>query len=117
MTASISWVHVGDLHMDEADGWRSRDRLQSIVAELNDHVGEAADFVFLPGDNANHATPGRYRAITDALAPLRLPYRVIPGDHDFEPGNLGNYEAAFPETTRPESEIIAGHRCKNGRRW
>lgn len=111
MTASISWVHVGDLHMDEADGWASRERLERIVAEVNEHVDAAADFVFLPGDNANHATPAQYRAITDALAQLRLPYRVIPGDHDFEPGDLAHYEAAFPKPHRPEVEVIAGRRC------
>jgi 3',5'-cyclic AMP phosphodiesterase CpdA len=86
MTSSISWVHIGDLHMDEADGWQSRDRLAAIVAELNAHVGGPADFVFLPGDNANHATAEQYRVITDTLASLLLPWRVIPGDHDFETG-------------------------------
>lgn len=111
MIPSISWVHIGDLHMDEADGWRSRDRLATIVGEINAHVGSAADFVFLPGDNANHATPEQYRAITETLAPMQLPYRVIPGDHDFELGHLGNYDAAFPEANRPEVEVIAGHRC------
>ena len=111
MSASISWVHIGDLHMDEADGFLSRDRLAAIVGEIGAHIGGAADFVFLPGDNANHATPEQYRMIVEALAPLRLPYRVIPGDHDFEPGDLANYEAAFPEANRPEAEVIAGHRC------
>lgn len=111
MTASISWVHIGDLHMDEADGWQSRDRLAAIVGEIDTHVGASADFVFLPGDNANHATPEQYRAIIETLAPLRLPYRVIPGDHDFEGGQLEEYEAAFPAAARPEIESIAGHRC------
>jgi hypothetical protein len=35
MTASITWVQIGDLHMDEADGWRSRDRLERIVSQIN----------------------------------------------------------------------------------
>ena len=108
---SLSWVHIGDLHMDEANGWQSRDRLAAIVAEIEAHVGEAADFVYLPGDNANHATAEQYRVIVETLAPLRLPYRVIPGDHDFENGDLANYEAAFAEVNRPEMEVIAGHRC------
>lgn len=110
-TASVSWVHVGDLHMDDAGGWTSRGRLKRIVAEVNAHVGHAADFVFLPGDNANHATPEQYRAIVDALAPLSLPYRVIPGDHDFELGDLAHHDAAFPKANRPDVEVVAGHRC------
>jgi hypothetical protein len=40
-----------------------------------------------------------------------LPWRVIPGDHDFETGDLSIYNAAFPEACRPEMEVIAGHRC------
>ena len=111
MTASVTWVHIGDLHMDEADDYASRDRLDAIVAEICAHVGDAAHFVFLPGDNANHATPDQYRHIVEGLAPLTLPYRVIPGDHDFELGDLANYEAAFPEANRPEVDVIAGHRC------
>lgn len=109
--SSITWVHIGDLHMDEADGFASRARLDAIVAEIGAHIGTAADFVFLPGDNANHAAPEQYRQIVEGLVPLRLPYRVIAGDHDFELGDLVNYDAAFPKANRPEVEVIAGHRC------
>ena len=111
MNKTLTWLHVGDLHMDEADGLLSKPRLQAIVAEANTRIGDAADFVFLPGDNANHATPEQYGHILEALAPLQLPWRAIPGDHDFELGDLVNYEAAFPEANRPEVEVIAGHRC------
>lgn len=111
MNRSISWVHVGDLHMDKADGWQSRDRLNAIVAEVNTCIGDAADFIFLPGDNANHGAPEEYRVITDALALAQLPYRVIAGDHDREPGDLRNFEAAFSKQTRPGMEVIAGYRC------
>ncbi|WP_390902660.1 metallophosphoesterase family protein [Sphingomonas oryzagri] len=97
--------------MEEADGWLSRERLDRIVAEVNSCVGDSADFVFLPGDNANHATPEQYRMIVEALDPLLLPWRAIAGDHDFEPGDLANFEAAIPIANRPESEVIAGHRC------
>jgi Icc protein len=109
--SSITWVHIGDLHMDEANGWQSRDRLAAIVAEINAHIGDAADFVYLPGDNANHATAEQYRVIADTIASLRLPYRVIHGDHDFELGDLAHYDAAFAEANHPEVEVIAGHRC------
>ncbi|MFE8645003.1 metallophosphoesterase family protein [Sphingomonas sp. NCPPB 2930] len=110
MKHSISWVHIGDLHMDEADGWASRPRLDAIVTEINTHA-RAVDFVYLPGDNANHATPAQYAAIVGALSRLERPWRVIPGDHDFEGGSLDHYHAAFPAANRPEAEVIAGHRC------
>ncbi|WP_314372355.1 metallophosphoesterase [Sphingomonas paucimobilis] len=109
--SGLCWVHIGDLHLDEDDGWQSLDRLSEIVAQVNARIGAAADFVFLPGDNANHGTPDQYARMLDALAPLSRPWRIIPGDHDFEPGDLSAYEAAIPEAHRPESEVLAGHRC------
>lgn len=111
MGGTICWAHVGDLHLDEADDWQSLDRLTSIVRQLNGHATGGVDFVFLPGDNANHGTPDQYRRMIEALAPLELPWRIIPGDHDFEPGDLDAYDAAVPEANRPELELIAGHRC------
>ena len=111
MSGGICWVHVGDLHLDADDGWESLDRLRAVVAQVNARIGEAADFVFLPGDNANHGTPEQYARMLDALAPLSRPWRIIPGDHDFEPGDLTAYDAAIPSANRPETEVIAGHRC------
>ncbi len=75
--SGIAWVHIGDLHLDEADDWQGLDRLATIVAQVNRHMGEA-DFVFVPGDNANHGTPEQYARMMDALAPLSLPWRIIP---------------------------------------
>ncbi len=94
---SLTRVHVGDLHMDEANGWQRRDRLAATVAQINAPVSDAADFVYLPGDNVDHAMVERYRIITDTLAPRRLPHRVIPDDHD----------AALPKANRPEVAVIA----------
>lgn len=111
VTQAISWVHVGDLHMDEADQWLAEGRLRRIVDEVNRFMSRDVDFVFLPGDNANHATADQYAAIVDALSPLTIPYRVIPGDHDFEEKTLEGYRAAFDEACRPEVEVLAGHRC------
>ncbi|MDI3383244.1 metallophosphoesterase family protein [Xenophilus aerolatus] len=110
MTSSICWLHVGDLHMDEADGWTALPRLRQIVEEANAHAGDAA-FVYLPGDNANHATAPQYAAIVDAMSALKLPWRAIPGDHDFEGGSLATYEAFVAPEHRPEVEVFAGHRC------
>ena len=40
MTATISWVHVGEPHMDEADSWLARDRLCAIVAAVDRHIAD-----------------------------------------------------------------------------
>jgi len=110
MTATITWVHIGDLHADEADEWQGIARLERLVAELAP-VAEGIDFVFIPGDNANHATPEQYRRIQTALAPLGLPVLTIPGDHDFEDGTLAAFLDGTPEAMRPFDRVIAGHRC------
>lgn len=110
-SSSITWAHIGDLHADAADGWTGIERLGRIVAELNGPLGQGVDFVFLPGDNANHGRPDEYRRIVESLAGLSLPWRAIPGDHDFEPGDLDAYLDAIPSANRPHEDMIAGHRC------
>lgn len=97
---SLTRVHVGDLHMDEADGWQRRDRLAATVAQINAPVSNAADLVYLPDENVDPVMVERYRIITETLAPLRLPYHVIPGDHD----------AALLEANSPEVAVIVGDR-------
>lgn len=111
MTATLAWVHCGDLHLHEGDGWTSFARVRKLVAEVNARIGNRADFLFLPGDNANHGTPRQYRRMIDALAPLGLLWRIIPGDPDFESGDLKAFHAAVPKSNGPETEIVRGHRC------
>lgn len=111
MNNTVAWIQVGDLHMDADSDWISLSRLQSIVDEANLHLEHGVDFLFLPGDNANHGTADQYAAVNRALQPLRLPWYVIPGDHDFEPGDLSAYEAAFGAERRPEAKVIGSHRC------
>lgn len=108
---SVTWAHIGDIHADEDDRFEGVERLRAIVAELNGPIGADFDFVFLPGDNANHGTAAQYEHLLEALGPLRLPWRIIPGDHDFEHGNLDAYKAAIRAANRPDVDVIAGHRC------
>jgi len=107
---TLAWLHVGDLHADPADDWIGVERLKEIVAQANDHL-EDLDFLYLPGDNANTGTAEEYAAILAALAPLRLPWRTVPGDHDFHGRTLASYDDAIPPQCRPRVETISGHRC------
>ena len=108
---AISWVHIGDLHLDEADDWESLKGLERLVSQVEQQLAGSIDFVYLPGDNANHGKLDQYAAMIEELGALTMPWRVIPGDHDYEPGNLDAYKEIIPPENRPECEVIAGHRC------
>ncbi len=90
----VSWLHIGDLHASSEDGWSSVATLSRIVDSIDAHVPPGAiDFVYLPGDNADHGEREQYRRVVAILDRLVVPHHAIPGDHDFEPKSL----AAFAE--------------------
>ena len=108
----VSWLHIGDLHASQEDNWQSVDLLSCIVEEINHRtLPHAIDFVFLPGDNANHGEPEQYRRIAQALSPLTLPWHAIAGDHDFEPGSLDNFRAALAHSPLPRAVHVNGRRA------
>jgi hypothetical protein len=113
----VRWLHLGDLHASDEDGWESVGRLSRIVEEIEANVPAGAlHFAYLPGDNAHHGRPEQYRRIEAALAPLSLPVYVIPGDHDFEPGHLEAFRTLSGETLagvvdRPTSIALGDRRA------
>jgi len=107
--AALTWLHVGDLHMDAAHPDR-RLALERVVDEAR-HFAGALDFAFLPGDNADNGTAEQYRLVRAALDRLRLPLRIIPGDHDFEPRSLDAYHGVRGAARLPAAATISGHRC------
>ncbi|MES3153148.1 metallophosphoesterase family protein [Sphingomonas faeni] len=110
MAGCLTWIHFGDLHVDDADGYEGLTRFRALVALARAQLGGMVDFAVLPGDNANHGTGEQYAGIADAMTGLELPWHVLAGDHDFEPGDLTAMRAI---TTRmaPYAETIAGYRC------
>lgn len=107
----VSWLHIGDLHASSEDGWSSVATLARIVDSIAADVPPGAiDFVYLPGDNADHGEREQYRRVASVLDRLVVPHHAIPGDHDFEPKSL----AAFAETmgdASPAMLRIAGRRA------
>ena len=65
MAGCLTWIHFGDLHVDEADGYEGLSRFRALVAVAQARLGDAVDFAFLPGDNANHGTADQYARIAD----------------------------------------------------
>ncbi len=79
-------AHLSDLHVT-ADGARpatdydTGTRLAAAVAHLN-ALSPRPDLVLVTGDLVNGPKPGEYEALAAILAPLAIPYRVLPGNHD-----------------------------------
>jgi predicted phosphodiesterase len=107
----LTWVHCGDLHVSHEDDYTSIPRLQALVDEVNSHLADAVDFVFLPGDNANNGTLEQYRRIGAMLRDIRLPVHAIPGDHDFEPGTLDAFYHMHGAESLPKMVVMDGRRC------
>jgi len=84
---SLTWAHVGDLHITGEDEPNYRDFL-SIVEAINTHLAGQIDFCVLPGDNADDGSADQYALIRRGLERLKVPIYVIPGDHDRKPGDL-----------------------------
>ncbi len=107
----LSWVHFGDLHVTDEDGYESANRLKQLVYAVNTNIAHGVQFAYLPGDNANNGKPAQYARIRSALATLRLPTNAIPGDHDFEPGSLDTFRRELNATALPKRIDVNGHRC------
>src|SRR5487761_2317629 len=58
----VSWVHIGDLHIQTADMQNYKD-FQSILQELNQEFAGGVNFAVLPGDNANEGSDSEYHLI------------------------------------------------------
>jgi hypothetical protein len=86
----VSWVHYGDLHMTTRDQKNYRD-LQALINEVNASMTDSIDFIYLPGDNADHGKPEEYEPVRDCLDRLLLPWHSIIGDHDVHPRSFDNY--------------------------
>ncbi len=106
----LAWLHIGDLHLAEAGAESHRD-LGRIVALANTLPPGSLDFAVLPGDNADDGTAEQFQLVRSAVAPLRLPLHILPGDHDFKPRNLDAYYAVLGAERLPFAKTVAGHRC------
>src|SRR5689334_11388213 len=89
--AQISDLHIkppGALAYGKVDTAKA---LERCVAALNE-FDPAPDFVVISGDLADTPTSEEYQYLTRLLAPLKLPFAGIPGNHD----SRELMRAAFP---------------------
>src|SRR5262249_6180036 len=72
--------------------------LERCIATLNE-LAPAPDFVVISGDLADTPTAEEYEHLTRLLAPLKLPFASIPGNHD----SREMLRAAFPASDYAQS--------------
>lgn len=87
-------VQVTDLHFIPT-GLRlldidPRERLEVAIAEINDRHGDA-DLCVITGDLADRGAPEAYALLRETLAGLRVPHRLLLGNHD----HRAHFVAAF----------------------
>jgi len=107
---SLTWVHVGDLHITDADQPNYRDFL-GLVEQINGTLAPHINFCVLPGDNADDGTPEQYALVRQGLDHLRTPVHVIPGDHDRKPGDLAAFYDGLGIAALPLSMVYGNYRC------
>ena len=103
-------LHIGDLHVTD-DGLQNHLDLKRIVDDINTHVGDDLDLIVLPGDIADDGTMEQFLLVSDEMARLDLPWRAIPGDHDFKPRSLDNFYNMLGCGWLPSIEEINGCVC------
>jgi 3',5'-cyclic AMP phosphodiesterase CpdA len=97
MSKQIRIAQVSDLHI-KGQGQLAYGRvdtsqaLERCVVTLNE-LNPAPDFVVISGDLADTPTAAEYAHLKRLLAPLKLPFAGIPGNHD----SREMMRAAFPE--------------------
>lgn len=108
-------IHLSDLHMvapgGRVHGLDPRANLDAAVADINAHHGDAA-LCIATGDLTHDGTPAAYAALAEALEPLHVPWRLLPGNHD----DREALAARFPDVQRDAHGFIQGRVPLEGRR-
>lgn len=89
-------IHVSDTHVEPAGqmvvGHDPRARFRRVVEAINDRHADAALCV-ISGDLTDRGSEDAYRSFADILAELKVPYRLMMGNHD----NRANFRRVFPD--------------------
>lgn len=105
----ICFVQISDLHIsDEA----STEYLAKAVEWLNNPQTfgkQKPTFVAVTGDLATSGLEAELSLARRELDKLKLPYYVLPGNHDLSDEHKGAFEKVFPGRTQYSLEV-SGHR-------
>ena len=109
-SGSLSWVHIGDLHISTAQSPNYADFL-AIIGSINTQLAEQIDFCILPGDNADDGSSAQYALIREGLDGLKIPVHILPGDHDRKAGHLRDFYHVLEAPRLPFALSACGYRC------
>jgi 3',5'-cyclic AMP phosphodiesterase CpdA len=94
-------LQITDTHIPAAGeliyGVDARARLDACIEDINRHHADA-DLCIVTGDLVNHGAPAEYENLKGALDRLRVPLRLMVGNHD-DRGHLCRF---FPNTPLDE---------------
>lgn len=98
-------IHVTDTHLVAAGGrlygLDPRQRLDACIANINAHHADAA-LCLVTGDLTHWGQPEAYEQLREALAALRVPVRLLLGNHD----DRKNFRAAFPDAAEDQNGFV-----------
>jgi 3',5'-cyclic-AMP phosphodiesterase len=103
--AQISDLHVkrpGALAYGRVDTAKA---LERCVAALNEFA-PAPDFVVISGDLADTPTAEEYQHLKRLLAPLKLPFASIPGNHDSREMMRAAFPSNYAQSSGPLNQRI-----------
>ncbi|MGH8672589.1 MAG: phosphodiesterase [Burkholderiales bacterium] len=110
---AIKVVQVSDIHLvqpgDLLYGLDPLARLRNCLADINTHHADAALCV-LSGDLADAGQVEAYRALRSVIAELKMPCRLLLGNHD----NRENFFEVFPDAPRDEHGFAQSAFIKTG---
>jgi Icc protein len=102
-------AQISDLHItttsDLLGGFLDTGPFLTAAVEHLNSLDPAPDLVLMTGDLVNNGLPDEYARLAELIAPLRVPYVLVPGNHD-DPLAL---RARFPDQPwEPGASMLRG---------
>ena len=98
-------IHVTDPHVrpygETIYGIDSGARLEAVVEDINTRHPDA-ELVAVTGDLTHHGEPAAYDRVRTILGDLRVPYRLMLGNHDLRT----NFRTTFPDHPIDENGFV-----------
>ncbi|EPE93904.1 3',5'-cyclic-nucleotide phosphodiesterase (plasmid) [Rhizobium grahamii CCGE 502] len=98
MDQSMKLIHLTDLHLMAPGktlyGFDPAARLRTVIATINNEHADA-DLCVITGDLTDEGDAAAYQLLRDILQDLRVPHRLLLGNHD----HRANFLRVFPDAT------------------